>query len=233
MNVLDGRPEIWHGSLLQGPPSSDARSPGRLEAKAPAHTPIGTAVERIRHPYCMLPCMSPANPPDQTMTSGPNYPFATKPRGLSNVLKRFQAPILDPQPQRPTTEWSRGDKAACGEQIQQKCHRVERSSGRAEAQATSHPVWWPGSNELWQISTRMRRMEERKGLDRVDTISLVRSLLIWHPTSEVNAITHLWCQCPIQSNLRHKIPHRSGTAFLVARRHIFLGEYALSTVSCE
>ena len=77
-----------------------------------------------------------------------SYPFATKPCGLGNVLQRFQAPDLDPQQQPPAAEQSRGDKAAYGEQIQQKCHRVEQRSGRAEAQATSHPVRRSGSGEL-------------------------------------------------------------------------------------
>ncbi|KAI0255377.1 hypothetical protein BJV78DRAFT_1151768 [Lactifluus subvellereus] len=60
------------------------------------------------------------------------YPFATKPCGLSNVLQRFQAPILNPLRQPPVAERSRENKAAYGEQIQQKCHRVEQSSCRAE-----------------------------------------------------------------------------------------------------
>jgi hypothetical protein len=82
------------------------------------------------------------------MAFGSNYSFATKPCGLGNVLQRFQAPVLDPQQQPPEAERSRGDKVAYGEQIQQKCHRVEQSSSRAEAQATSHPVRRSGSEEL-------------------------------------------------------------------------------------
>ncbi|KAI0254252.1 hypothetical protein BJV78DRAFT_1152396 [Lactifluus subvellereus] len=41
----------------------------------------------------------------------------------------FPAPILDPLRQPPVAERSRENKAAYGEQIQQKCHRVEQSSG--------------------------------------------------------------------------------------------------------
>lgn len=143
--------------MAREPPSRTAAircTPSRsLGSQGTPHTPIDTALEPICHPGCMLPCTSPAIPPNQTMAFESSYPFATKPRGLSNVLKRFQAPILDPQPQRPTAEWSRGDKAAYGEQIRQKCHRVEQSSGRVEAQATSHPVRWSGSEELGHIST--------------------------------------------------------------------------------
>ena len=60
------------------------------------------------------------------------YPFAMKPCGLSNVPQRFQAPILDPLRQPLVAKRSRENEVAYGEQIQQKGHRVEQSSGRAE-----------------------------------------------------------------------------------------------------
>src|SRR6266702_5285043 len=71
--------------------------------------------------------------------------FATKPCRLSNVRKRFRAPILVPLRQPLVTERSIRSEAAHGEQIQQKGHRVELSSSRAKTLATSHPVWWSSS----------------------------------------------------------------------------------------
>lgn len=211
--------------MAREPPSRTAAircTPSRsLGSQGNPHTPIDTALEPIYRPGCMLPCTSPAIPPNRTMAFEPSYPFATKPRGLSNVLKRFQAPILDPQPQRPTAEWSRGDKAAYGEQIRQKCHRVEQSSGRAEAQATSHPVRWSGSEELGHIPTGMFRMEGRKGLGCAGILSEPCTWLA-HMAScirdECERISG--AQCPAH-NLRHKIPRRSGTAFLVTRHRVF------------
>jgi hypothetical protein len=79
------------------------------------------------------------------------FPFATKPCGLSNVLQRFKAPIIDPLPQPPVVERSRENEAAYGEQIQQECHRVEQCSDRAEALATLHPVCWSSSEKRWHI----------------------------------------------------------------------------------
>lgn len=148
MTILDGGQETWHKSLAREPPPSDARCPGPPTSQGLPHTPTGTAVERP--PLSRLhACLYVSRvPPRQRMAFGSSYPFATKPCGLSDVLQRFQAPVLDPQQQPPAAERSRGDKAAYGEQIQQKCHRVEQRSGRAETLATSHPVRRSDSEEL-------------------------------------------------------------------------------------
>ena len=62
-------------------------SPGPLESQGRAliHQ-LALLRSDLGYSGRMLPCTSPANPPDQTMTFGPSYPFATKPRGLGNVL---------------------------------------------------------------------------------------------------------------------------------------------------
>lgn len=150
--ILGGGHKIWHKSLPREPPPSDAHCPGPPTSQGLPHTPTGTAVERPPLSRLHASLYVSRIPPGQRMSFGSSYPFATKPCGLGNVLQRFQTPVLDPQQQPPAAERSRGDKAAYGEQIQQKCHRVEQSSGRAEAQATPHPVRRSGSGELGVFS---------------------------------------------------------------------------------
>jgi hypothetical protein len=77
-----------------------------------------------------------------------HVPFAKKSCRLSDVLQRFQVPTIDLLRASCSGE-RRENEAAYGEQIQQKCHRVERCSGRAEAPATLHPVCWSSSEEHW------------------------------------------------------------------------------------
>ena len=109
------------------------------------------------------------------------------------------------------------DKAAYGEQIRQKCHRVEQSSGRAETQATSHPVRWSGSGELGHISTACFAWRDAKVWGaRASFPNLVGGLLIWHLAPEMNANVSLALYSQPTStqdpaSFRYRLPRHSSS----------------------
>ena len=135
-----------------------------LGSQGTPHTPVGTAVKRIHRPCCMLPCTSPTIPPDQTITFGPSYPFATKPRGLSNVLNASRP--LSSTLSHSVLKWS----GAEGTRRPTASKSDRNVTGLSRAQVGTRP-WLlhiqyggPVPKNFDIISAGIFRMEERKGL---------------------------------------------------------------------